>query len=70
MRQSLGTTVFAGMLGVTMFGLLFTPVFYVIVRGAAIRLDRFKKGRSPRGVESPGPEGTRPAEPSNAAELT
>jgi hydrophobic/amphiphilic exporter-1 (mainly G- bacteria), HAE1 family len=32
MRQSLGTAVFAGMLGVTGFGLLFTPVFYVLVR--------------------------------------
>ncbi len=32
MRQSLGTAVFAGMLGVTVFGLLFTPVFYVIAR--------------------------------------
>ena len=32
MRQSLGTAVFAGMLGVTAFGLLFTPVFYVVVR--------------------------------------
>ncbi|CAH2604943.1 Efflux pump membrane transporter BepE [Rhodovastum atsumiense] len=30
MRQSLGTAVFAGMLGVTGFGLVFTPVFYVI----------------------------------------
>jgi hydrophobe/amphiphile efflux-1 (HAE1) family protein len=32
MRQSLGTAVFAGMLGVTGFGLLFTPVFYTVVR--------------------------------------
>jgi multidrug efflux pump subunit AcrB len=32
MRQSLGTTVFFGMLGVTLFGLLFTPAFYTIVR--------------------------------------
>ena len=32
MRQSLGTAVFAGMLGVTIFGLLFTPTFYVLVR--------------------------------------
>ncbi|MBI3515774.1 MAG: efflux RND transporter permease subunit [Proteobacteria bacterium] len=32
MRQSLGTAVFFGMLGVTAFGLLFTPVFYVVVR--------------------------------------
>jgi hydrophobe/amphiphile efflux-1 (HAE1) family protein len=32
MRQSLGTAVFSGMLGVTLFGLIFTPVFYVVVR--------------------------------------
>jgi hypothetical protein len=32
MRQSLGTAVFAGMLGVTAFGLLFTPAFYTLVR--------------------------------------
>ena len=30
MRQALGTAVFFGMIGVTIFGLLFTPVFYVI----------------------------------------
>jgi HAE1 family hydrophobic/amphiphilic exporter-1 len=33
MRQSLGTAVFFGMLGVTGFGLLFTPAFYVVIRG-------------------------------------
>ena len=32
MRQSLGTAVFFGMLGVTAFGLLFTPAFYTFVR--------------------------------------
>jgi multidrug efflux pump len=32
MRQSLGTAVFAGMLGVTIFGLLFTPAFYTYMR--------------------------------------
>ncbi len=32
MRQALGTAVFFGMLGVTFFGLLFTPVFYVACR--------------------------------------
>jgi HAE1 family hydrophobic/amphiphilic exporter-1 len=32
MRQALGTTVFSGMLGVTLFGLIFTPVFYVFCR--------------------------------------
>jgi hydrophobic/amphiphilic exporter-1 (mainly G- bacteria), HAE1 family len=33
MRQVLGTAVFSGMLGVTFFGLLFTPVFYVVIEG-------------------------------------
>ncbi|MCA9072778.1 MAG: efflux RND transporter permease subunit, partial [Planctomycetaceae bacterium] len=32
MRQALGTTVFSGMLGVTVFGLFLTPVFYVVLR--------------------------------------
>jgi hydrophobe/amphiphile efflux-1 (HAE1) family protein len=35
-RQALGTAVFAGMLGVTLFGLLLTPVFYVVCRGLAL----------------------------------
>ena len=38
MRQSLGTAVFSGMLGVTFFGLIFTPVFYVVMRWVASRL--------------------------------
>jgi multidrug efflux pump len=37
MRQTLGTAVFAGMLGVTIFGIFLTPVFYVIVRKFARR---------------------------------
>jgi len=37
MRQSLGTAVFFGMLGVTAFGLIFTPVFYVVVRRFAAK---------------------------------
>ncbi|MBD0270550.1 MAG: efflux RND transporter permease subunit, partial [Acetobacteraceae bacterium] len=37
MRQSLGAAVFYGMLGVTLFGLLFTPVFYVVARALARR---------------------------------
>jgi multidrug efflux pump subunit AcrB len=35
-RQALGTAVFAGMIGVTLFGLLFTPVFYVVSRRVAL----------------------------------
>jgi hypothetical protein len=47
MRQSLGTAVFAGMLGVTLFGLIFTPTFYVLTRsvmapdGLPVRLARW-----------------------------
>jgi multidrug efflux pump subunit AcrB len=32
LRQALGTAVFFGMIGVTGFGLLFTPTFYVVCR--------------------------------------
>jgi multidrug efflux pump len=32
MRVALGVAVFSGMLGVTIFGIFFTPVFYVVVR--------------------------------------
>ena len=32
MRIALGTAVFWGMIGVTLFGLVFTPVFYVVIR--------------------------------------
>jgi multidrug efflux pump subunit AcrB len=32
LRQSLGTAVFFGMIGVTAFGLIFTPAFYVVAR--------------------------------------
>ncbi|MEM6487457.1 MAG: multidrug efflux RND transporter permease subunit [Pseudomonadota bacterium] len=56
MRQSLGTSVFSGMLGVTLFGLLFTPVFYVAVRAVEDRLSR--GGR--RGAAQPGPAGAPP----------
>jgi multidrug efflux pump subunit AcrB len=37
LRQTLGTTVFSGMIGVTLFGLIFTPVFYVLCRRLALR---------------------------------
>jgi multidrug efflux pump subunit AcrB len=40
LRQTLGTTVFAGMIGVTFFGVIFTPAFYVITRWIAERLQR------------------------------
>lgn len=41
LRQALGTAVFFGMIGVTLFGLIFTPAFYMICRGLADRAERF-----------------------------
>ena len=46
MRQTLGTAVFAGMLGVTIFGIFLTPVFYVIIR-------KFAKRPNPATARSP-----------------
>ncbi|MEM9148457.1 MAG: multidrug efflux RND transporter permease subunit [Pseudomonadota bacterium] len=43
MRQALGTAVFSGMLGVTVFGLILTPVFYVVCRW----IGSFWEGRRP-----------------------
>jgi len=38
MRQAIGIAVFSGMLGVTFFGLIFTPVFYVLLRTIETKL--------------------------------
>jgi HAE1 family hydrophobic/amphiphilic exporter-1 len=43
MRQALGVAVFFGMIGVTAFGLLFTPVFYIVFRGLSDRLPQRKR---------------------------
>jgi multidrug efflux pump len=40
MRHAMGVAVFAGMLGVTFFGLFLTPVFYVLLRTLAKRFER------------------------------
>jgi multidrug efflux pump subunit AcrB len=47
MSRSLGAAVFFGMLGVTLFGLVFTPVFYVITRALAKRLPQGAKKKPP-----------------------
>jgi hydrophobe/amphiphile efflux-1 (HAE1) family protein len=44
LRQALGTAVFFGMIGVTAFGLIFTPVFYVATRALGDRLRRPRQG--------------------------
>lgn len=51
LRQALGTAVFSGMLGVTFFGLVFTPTFYVAARSLS---DRFAR----RFGHRPGPDGS------------
>src|SRR5438046_4217301 len=33
MRRTLGTAVFSGMLGVTLFGIFLTPVFFYVIEG-------------------------------------
>ena len=40
MRQDMGIAVFSGMLGVTLFGLIMTPTFYVIIRTVVSRFDK------------------------------
>jgi multidrug efflux pump len=50
-RQALGTAVFAGMIGVTLFGLLLTPVFYVVCR----RLALWRRPLIPRPAIDAGP---------------
>lgn len=55
MRQSLGTAVFSGMIGVTVFGLLFTPAFYVMCRGlASLGGRRARPPEEPQPQSSPG----------------
>ncbi len=56
MRQSLGTAVFFGMLGVTAFGLLFTPAFYTIVQRIGAKQSLRRAGAlplHPAGAERP-----------------
>jgi multidrug efflux pump len=47
MRRSLGVAVFSGMLGVTGFGLLLTPIFYVVIRGFDARRAAAKAAAAP-----------------------
>jgi HAE1 family hydrophobic/amphiphilic exporter-1 len=55
MRQSLGTAVFSGMLGVTFVGLFLTPVFYVTLRSLFSR-------RKPRAEAAPSGPAEAPSE--------
>ncbi|WP_163028743.1 efflux RND transporter permease subunit, partial [Pseudomonas viridiflava] len=46
MRHAMGVAVFSGMLGVTFFGLLLTPVFYVLIRNFVERQEARKAARA------------------------
>ncbi|HEY9553099.1 efflux RND transporter permease subunit [Allosphingosinicella sp.] len=64
MRQALGTAVVFGMLGVTLFGLIFTPVFYVVTRGWS----RFFPKRVEKETHYPTAYGGTPHDPLTAPE--
>jgi len=51
MRHAMGVAVFAGMLGVTLFGLFLTPVFYVLLRNVAKRIEKQKAPAAVAAVE-------------------
>ncbi len=57
MRQALGTAVFAGMIGVTIFGLFLTPVFYVAIRWIDMRVAKWRG--KPAAGQAPEPAPTR-----------
>jgi multidrug efflux pump len=57
MRRTLGTAVFAGMIGVTLFGIFLTPVFFYVIRRSA-------KKRTPAPLPAEGRDHAVPAIPS------
>ena len=50
MRRAMGVAVFSGMVGVTIFGLILTPVFFVVIRGF---VDRKKDASTRNGTGTP-----------------
>jgi multidrug efflux pump len=57
MRRALGTAVFSGMLGVTLFGIFLTPVFYVVIR----RITEWRRHPSAEKTANPPASATQPA---------
>ncbi|WP_026096427.1 efflux RND transporter permease subunit, partial [Ideonella sp. B508-1] len=51
MRHAMGVAVFAGMIGVTAFGIFLTPVFYVLLRRLAGNRPLKQHGEVPHDVE-------------------
>ncbi|MDE2317727.1 MAG: efflux RND transporter permease subunit, partial [Xanthomonadaceae bacterium] len=46
MRHAMGVAVFSGMLGVTLFGLIYTPLFYVVIRALVERREARKRAQA------------------------
>ncbi|MFZ3120744.1 MAG: efflux RND transporter permease subunit [Variovorax sp.] len=57
MRKAMGVAVFAGMIGVTAFGLFLTPVFYVLLRRLTGNRPLKQHGEVPHDVEAFAPAG-------------
>jgi HAE1 family hydrophobic/amphiphilic exporter-1 len=53
MRQALGTAVFAGMLGVTVFGLVLTPVFFLYIGRIVSWLSRSRHAAPSTDIAAP-----------------
>jgi multidrug efflux pump len=51
MRRAMGIAVFSGMLGVTLFGIFLTPVFYVLLRSLR---DKLRSRAGPSGLAGGG----------------
>jgi multidrug efflux pump len=54
MRQAMGIAVFAGMIGVTAFGIFLTPVFYVLLRALTGNRPLKRHGEIPHDTHAPG----------------
>jgi multidrug efflux pump len=76
MRYALGVAVFSGMLGVTLFGIFFTPVFYVVVRWLtslgkpAVKTVEVKVPVDGPGAAPPSPHDGTGIKPAEAREVT
>ena len=55
MRQAMGVAVFAGMIGVTVFGLFLTPVFYVLVMKITERFSHRRPSTQSTLIQTPMP---------------
>ncbi len=69
MRRALGTAVFSGMIGVTIFGLFLTPIFYVVLRRFSRDSNRPQSDREMTG-ESESTLAITISEPQNVNEVT